>query len=527
MEEANQAGGQSKALFYDFYQTDLWLNRFASLSDLTDSNFKLWPSVLQTVGGLTSERIAQLIHTEEQRRGVTLGHLQYELASLKGSLPAAQTDASGWAAVTDFEVRQLLNLYTLNYNLYNFEEVGLQTVVREILDQQSKNRASFYLMRECFRRVAMDAEIFQRAMIQRRWESDTAGNAIRSAQAEALRVTDRLAFLALAPLQHLLPGMAHLNPITYFSQHTHIRRVPYSDSAVLVGIRYDCIPLELNRRFSTVEEVYADHPPLPAFELMAIPHEVGHYIFHHARPGGAHTFAAMGAQLQNGSYTHWCEEIFADLYGCLVGGPLAVLGLQGLVAFGDEEALAEDDGEHPIPLVRPFVLTQILRTLQSLRPEQYNFSDAAEALDENWSRILQGFGYVLQKGDTGVRTIQPPGKPSIHVAQMLADTGLIVDVFAPILLGQIDAGLTPAGGSSGSGSNNSNELSLAIPWSQRNTRDLTAYNADMAALTTWEFAQKSVAHQILAQSEQSQHSDLQRFLEDWGDSGPVGHGDPT
>ena len=51
MEEANQAGGQSKALFYDFYQTDLWLNRFASLSDLTDSNFKLWPSVLQTVGG--------------------------------------------------------------------------------------------------------------------------------------------------------------------------------------------------------------------------------------------------------------------------------------------------------------------------------------------------------------------------------------------------------------------------------------------------------------------------------------------
>lgn len=537
-------GKQHDPLLYDFFRQEQWLERLQSVEDLTSSNFKLWRTLLQTLDGVTVGRFARLLRDAgaddylaavaqleqaetaanydlliQQLRNHAAQrayrHLNGLLATLLQNrrLPVAPDTPPAAALDLDFELKQLLNLYTLNHNLYNFAAVKLYAAVKALsfTDGTAAALPPVYLLRECFRHVALDAEIMQRAIVQRRREREGNGRYQIGPHARALLVTDKLALLALAPVAHLLPGHPRLNPITYFSHSTSIRRVPYSAGAILVGIRYDVVTLQINRVAAA---------PLPAFELMAIPHEVGHYVYHHARLAGGTTFAGLSAQFADNPYAHWCEELFADCYGCVVAGPLTGLGLQALLAYSDAHALEEADGEHPTPLVRPFLLSEILRVLSAQGRPEYRFLTVAQRLDENWARILERHGYALTTPDAGDAACQitrraDPDFTPIDFARLRADVRPIIETFVQQLLAHVRAAPW--------GDVDPGALSPEIPWSRgSHDDDLTKYDAEMAALTTRAFALKKAPRHTLIDSEQSRQKTLQAFLDNWGHSGPTG-----
>jgi len=141
--------------------------------------------------------------------------------------------------------------------------------------------------------------------------------------------------------------------VTYFDKSPFIRVIPYAPVA-LVGIPYTA--LESPR------------------DLLAIPHEIGHYVYHHATGLGAKLHTQI--PLDPPWYNHWLEEIFADIYGCLVAGPVIGLDFQDLLLDNASEQFTEDDGEHPIDAIRPFIYIKVL--------EKLGFNNAAEALEGRW-----------------------------------------------------------------------------------------------------------------------------------------------
>ena len=141
--------------------------------------------------------------------------------------------------------------------------------------------------------------------------------------------------------------------VTYFDKSPFIRVIPYAPVA-LIGIPYTA--LENSR------------------DLLAIPHEVGHYVYHHATGLGAklHTQIPFDPPW----YNNWLEEIFADIYGCLVAGPVIGLDFQDILLDNASEQFTEDDGEHPIDAIRPFIYIKVLEAL--------GFTNAVAALESRW-----------------------------------------------------------------------------------------------------------------------------------------------
>lgn len=550
-------GAQSNILLYDFYRKELWLDRFPNIEHALASNRSLLRAALASLEGITLEQFTQILDEAkaagEDGVGAQSGsptmpqpfaHLTELLARMypsvsATSVPGHAPDGAAQAATFDaaFEARQLLNLYTLLHNLETFLAQDLHAIVQALSAEGSGTQASFYRIRECFRLVAQDAELIQRAILQRSRGQDDADTDSLKAHAQALQVADKLAFMALAPVQPRLPANDQLSPLTYFSQDTHIHRVPYSSNAILVGIRYDCIPPEVNR---TPPATSAPAPagnqqaakPLPAFELMAIPHEVGHYVYHHAQleaeaptaqgksqgdaaPPAPQTLPELSKQFKDNKRYGWCEEIFADVYACAIAGPLAVLGLQALLACTDEGALTKEDGEHPTPLIRPFVLSEILRVLKEEEGHYYTFQKVLGALDENWALILQRGGWLVEKHPQGAYyTIKDASSNAVtsNVADELTTLRPMIRTFVQHLRRLIpfeEWGNQPL-----------KSLQLKIPWTTKDSDDLTEYDSEMAQLTKPAFVQQRLAHHPLNDKERCGPKDLQQLLALWGRSGP-------
>ncbi len=297
-----------------------------------------------------------------------------------------------------------------------------------------------HLIKACLKEFTIDLEIVQRAIEQRRSvqaeNSDSNGND----QANSLIVTDKLATMALTPFQHLITESSDVIPITYFSQAIHIRRLPYVDNFVLVGLSYD---LSID---SSPQEAFP-------FELMAIPHEVGHFIYHHGKLQKDSRYAYetladvySSEAFMNHPYHHWFEEIFADLYGCMVAGPLTALGLLALLATGDRERLLLDDEEHPTPILRPFFLSEMLRILSEKSgrwqagQKAYDFSDVAKSLDANWTTMLERWGFVTEGVVDGrPARIQIPSQTQghwegfINVETAVSQVRIIIQEFVDLL----------------------------------------------------------------------------------------------
>ncbi len=216
--------------------------------------------------------------------------------------------------------------------------------------------------------IGYDLEIMQRAVEQR-----ISGAA---ATTEVLKTTDKLAWLALKPAidADLLPP--DTTAITYFQKSPVSRVVPYAPVA-LIGVPYSCMTV--------------------ARDLLALPHEVGHYVFWHAHvPASGQSLhrllrrSAVDAlkpfvTVESPEFPGWCyqwlEELFADVYGALIAGPVMALDFQELSMHSSCLEFITSDDDHPVPILRPDIYAKVL--YQAAKADNH-WEAWADALSVRW-----------------------------------------------------------------------------------------------------------------------------------------------
>jgi len=210
-------------------------------------------------------------------------------------------------------------------------------------------------------------------------------------------------------------------PLVYFEKLYHITRFPFRPPPLIA------IPL-------------ADwnHPPA----WLPLAHELGHYVFWNSTE--LSTFGrtqkklvdAVKQQCQQFFADHpdlsaaektttrrwlgWLEETFADIFGTLVGGPAYAASAQErqvrhTLARADDLLL--DDGEHPMPAIRPLIAIETLRHMPG-------GSAAADLLAQRWQPYLQqantAFGKVKPPPDVPPQDIESLLSPA-QLAKMVPD----------------------------------------------------------------------------------------------------------
>ncbi len=425
---------------------------------------------------------------------------------------------------------QLAHIQQLHHNMEAFWQLFSRRSTDHINDVNHTGLLPpVHLIKACFQEFTVDFEILQRAIEQRRWSSRGS-----NAQAQSLVVTDKLAAMALTPFQHLITDSSDVIPITYFSQAIHIRRLPYVDNFVLVGLTYDL----------SVDSLPEASSP---FELMSIPHEVGHFIYHHGKlkPDQKYRYESLASvredeQFAEHPYRHWFEEIFADLYGCLVAGPLTALGLLALLATGDKARLLLDDEEHPTPILRPFFLSEMLRILSEKSgswqagQKAVDFAEVAKSLDANWTTLLERWGFVTEGVANGrPARIQIPSQTKGHwegfmnVETAVAHVRTIIQKFVDLLSHtyqkQENKPLLPWCKTEGELDDFIEEIK-ELPRSKhlagKKAISLVNKNSTQLAKTV-----KDRLPILATQERQISAATFLAILKGWEDSGPTGHGD--
>ncbi|MEM7336259.1 MAG: FG-GAP repeat protein [Chloroflexota bacterium] len=287
-----------------------------------------------------------------------------------------------------------------------FERLGLKKAV-----------ATFKL-RNTLNNLSQDLEIMQRALDQRQRAPDGS----MTIQGSALLNADVLATHAMKLARGALMDNRYTRIITYFSQVTKVRVLPYDPDVILIGLPFASVPTRQT-------QFTGDQSQVP-WDFLAIPHEIGHFLFRNGtlkinnnqRATIAQQLVPFKAQIAEeqqafesgvqGSrptnwLVNWMEELFCDIYGCIVAGPIYVLGLQDILSDGEPEDLIKDSGHHPIPAIRPFIASQILKAIQDVsiemrvhgaKPVFYNV--VPKLLDENWKAKLVEWDILTPEQDT-------------------------------------------------------------------------------------------------------------------------------
>lgn len=254
---------------------------------------------------------------------------------------------------------------------FDFFQAGF---LEKNLVDSPKYKAEFAL-RQTLDQIAYDLSVLQRAFSQRHPDLTP------RRQRDTLELADRLAYRALKPAIEggMLPDTA---VITYFQKATHVRVVPYAPVAI-IGIPYACTGI-FDEVGSRVLDQAADGRTHTARDFLAIAHEAGHHVFWHGKNGRASLRAVLRSKLsaEPAYRMAWLEEIFADVYGAVVAGPVLALDFQELLY--DNLDLMADDGAHPVDVVRPYIYTETLRQITD--PAAAN--GVADELDKQWQALI-------------------------------------------------------------------------------------------------------------------------------------------
>lgn len=153
--------------------------------------------------------------------------------------------------------------------------------------------------------------------------------------------------------------------LTYFQKSYSIRLIPYAP-IVFIGIPITC------------KYTYRD--------FLAIPHEVGHFVYRHGLITQGLYDQIVSRDPGIVEWTKkWMEEIFADIYGATIAGPLITVSFQDLQMNYSIDDFFTGDGSHPVPVLRPYIY---LNTLAKL--EEKNGGDKwSLKLRENWNNYLK------------------------------------------------------------------------------------------------------------------------------------------
>lgn len=226
-----------------------------------------------------------------------------------------------------------------------------------------------YLISGTEDQIGNDLEVIERTADQRRRHAPPIYH-------ESLNRADGLACAALMPAKEAFPAPDEQTVLTYFQKEPAIRVIPYAPVA-LIGMPF------------TILTVSTDY--------LAIPHEVGHYVYRHGRlpresahggDAGLRFYVALEGhlkeRLKESPAKWWVGEIFADVYGCAIGGPVMAIDFQDLQLNRSPEEFTADDEEHPVPMLRPEAYHRAL--------EKMGLDGYAEAARERWEKLLKGRG---------------------------------------------------------------------------------------------------------------------------------------
>jgi hypothetical protein len=218
-----------------------------------------------------------------------------------------------------------------------------------------------------------------------------------------LRKTDALARAALQPAidaglpTNLRTGDQTAHVLTYFNQVTHIRLIPYYP-LFLVGVP-----------FSSIHDGVT-------LDYCAIPHELAHVLYlvdKNVNSGGLIMQRAQGARLfrrassplfpalsrlSNDWYKPWLEEMFADVYGCIVAGPFIARHFMALSKGWKQSELIANPGSHPSPLIRPYVYIEALAELDA-RFLGGSIDSVTQTLRDEWDDFVKQQGAEVALAD--------------------------------------------------------------------------------------------------------------------------------
>lgn len=529
--QESRASSEVSDLLNDALHPEWVKGRAAKMESDIVANYRLLSDLFQESSPTPIEEVLQ--HIYQNNSGKTVEEYD-RLKALWTKMELGKTQNSFGTLDHDFQIEQLLNLHQLSNLLNACSRYTLYELMKESLVEHRNDKdesvAPLHLFRRCFEHVATDHEIIRQAIAQRRQNRDLENNFL-SAHPVELLITDKLAIKAVAPFQHLLldhkNGQDDLAIITYLSERTHIHLVPYTKQFILIGVSYDRVPPAAS--IFDDEEFIGKN--LYAFELMAIPHEVGHYVFQHGKVDGR-TFSELSEKFEGNPYYRWCEEIFADVYSCIVAGPLAAISMQALLMSIDKERAWKDDEEHPTPVLRIFIFAEILYRLKQIKGERYPFENVVNKLDSDWSRILAlwGYGSVEQSEGRPVR-VYLHDNSGLHLDQIV-NVKRVMKAIQPIVLDYVEILLQQLN-EEDDGDNKEGTLSTEIPWTRYDKEETGLYNVEMGRIVNLSFANQKVPWQLLldiqtdeAQTDLSNPDEkLRQYLKKWGDRGPHGWGE--
>jgi hypothetical protein len=292
----------------------------------------------------------------------------------------AESDLGAQKAARDsFENGQLEACLQSLHALRHFGRAAFEFFDEVFFDQEAQRPGRYssqYVFRTLLDQMSIDLNILQKAMFQRRRVSDGS----RTEQAKTLGLADSLALNALKPA--LESGYIKASAVvTHLAREFDIRLIPYYD-VVLIGIPY-----------STYDDNGA-----PTLDFLAIPHEVGHFLYERGKVPGTDRYVEeivldkTGLSQRDWRF-NWLEELFSDAYGCLVAGPVNVFSFQNLLQDSSADELRQDTGEHPIAIIRPLIQTRILHKITDAQGKPI-FNNVPDRLDEAWRQWI-GAGDVL------------------------------------------------------------------------------------------------------------------------------------
>ncbi len=244
-----------------------------------------------------------------------------------------------------------------------------------------------YVFRTTIDQIGYDLDVLVRAIHQRDPHNNPPG------LSHTLALADQLAYQALLPaIKHRLVD-ADTTVVTYFQKSVNVRLIPYGP-VFLIGI-----------------PVSATRSPR---DLLAIPHEVGHYVFRDGRVrGGRFADSRFSAALYS-RYAHqpdwfnlWLEEIFADIYGCLIAGPVIAHSFMGLVTDDPVSEFTHVDDEHPVAAIRPHSYFGTLRRMQEPnegKKARY-FAESLAKLKAHWQELFS------ERGAPATLALDPKAEP--------------------------------------------------------------------------------------------------------------------
>lgn len=197
--------------------------------------------------------------------------------------------------------------------------------------------------------------------------------------AETLAVADGLARSARQMFVDYLDKRT--TALTYLHPVANVRLLPYAPVA-LIGVPITAI------RYATLHKGENQWKVNPSRDFLAIPHEFAHYLYWYGKhlPTGRSLRAELTQRLHklqiSQQVMNWVEEIFADVVGCLIAGPVVARSIQDVILADPLHQFYSDNGTHPVNAIRPLIYTKTLALMG-------HYQKSAAELEAVWRDILR------------------------------------------------------------------------------------------------------------------------------------------